>query len=457
MIATTQHTMASETTNILTSAVTPEQSYFKPILNELRSVRDLDVANQNVLVRVDANVPRVPETGEIADRSRLNGFRDTVHYLLDNEANAVILLSHLGKGDPKSDSLRVVADVLPEILKRPGNVPEVWFREDYASEDARDSLLREITNFKLVNPNRGLVVLLENTRFNKGEKAGDPIFAYNLSELGTVYVNDAFGAAHRADDASVGPLAERFAHEHRASIGFLMERELARVERVMLSAKEPFVVLLSGSKIETKAPILEALVGGPVNDMTLILAGETGMALAAARGLPIGARGLSEEKLSLARALDKAIEAKRYQVILPIDAKVVPQGSDIKKVSTFEIAEAMPEGHVIFDIGPKTVELFSKTIASKLSSGGTLVANGTVGVYENPLFKAGTVAVNEAIKKLPGSVDCLIGGGDTGVVAHECGLPEEIISTGGGALLDAIEKGTASMPALKPLKRNAYM
>jgi phosphoglycerate kinase len=377
------------------------------------SIRDLDLKDRRAFIRVDFNVPL--KGGVIGDDTRIRSSVPTIRYAIDAGAT-VILASHLGrpKGKPNPEfSLRPIADRLSEILG-----VTVVFAEDCVGP-AADAAVKSAQN-------GSRVVLLENLRFHAGEEQNDPEFARALASLADVYVNDAFGAAHRAH-ASVEAIT-RFVP--RAAAGLLMEQELRYLGHALESPERPFIAILGGAKVSDKLGVLENLLDR-VNQ--LLIGGAMANTFLKAKGGRLGRSLVEEDKLALARSFLKKAELAAVDVLLPRD---VVAAAGIKSESGRVVnAMEVPEDLAALDIGPETARGF----ADAISRAKTIFWNGPMGVFESDPFAAGTLAVAKAIagtKSLS-----VVGGGDSVAAIHKTGLADKIthISTGGGASLELLE------------------
>ncbi|HSB91368.1 MAG TPA: phosphoglycerate kinase [Anaerolineales bacterium] len=377
-----------------------------------KTVRDIDWKGQRALVRVDFNVPL--KDGGVADDTRIRASLPTIEYLLSQGAS-VILCSHLGrpKGGPDpAFSLRPVADHLSALLKKPvAFVPALVGTE----AEARARALKP-----------GEVLLLENTRFEAGETKNDPALSAQLARLGTVYVNDAFGSAHRAHASTEG-----VAHLLPAVAGFLMEKELVYLGKVMESPEHPFVAILGGAKISDKIAVVESLLARADN---LLIGGGMANTFLAAQGLEVGDSLIEPEAVETARRL---LERGLGKLSLPTDA-VLGDAFDEKANTRTASVREVPTGWRIMDIGPATVQAYTKA----LMGAQLVVWNGPMGVFEMAPFAAGTVAVARALAECPGTT--IVGGGDSAAAIAAAGLTSKIthVSTGGGATLELLEGKT---------------
>lgn len=374
-----------------------------------KSITDIDVKGKRVLVRVDYNVPI--NDGKVVDDTRIVAAMPTVNYLLDHGA-AVILCSHLGrpKGGPDQKfSLRPVAAHLSGLLGKP-----VAFADDCVGPVAEAAS-------KALKP--GEVLLLENTRFHPEEEKNDPELAKKMASLADIYVNDAFGSAHRAHASTEG-----VAHYLPAVAGFLMEKEIQYLGQAIANPKRPFVAILGGAKISDKIGVIRNL----LTKADLILIGG-GMAntFFKAQGYPIGVSLCEDEALDTARQL---IKSGANHLRLPVDV-VIGDRFEAEAEKKVIAMGPVPDGWRILDIGPATVSNFSKAI----STAGTVVWNGPMGVFEFPRFAEGTFGVAEAVAA--SKAVSIIGGGDSVSAINQAGLADRIthISTGGGASLEMLE------------------
>jgi len=384
-----------------------------------KTIEDVDVKGKRVLVRVDFNVPI--EDGQVGDDTRIQAALPTINYLLDKGA-AVILMSHLGrpKGEPNPElSLRPVAEYLDELLDQP-----VKFAEDCLGAKAEEAAQE-------LEP--GQVLLLENTRFHPEEKKNDPGMAKQLAGLADLYVNDAFGSAHRAHASTTG-----VADYLPAVAGFLMEKEIKYLGEAIANPKRPFVAILGGAKVSDKIGVIQNLLEKA--DQVLI-GGGMANTFFKAQGYPIGESLVEDDVLDTARQLVKKDDKK---LRLPIDVVIADDfdaGAEHKLMSMGPV----PDGWRIMDIGPQTVDAYAKTI----KGAGTVVWNGPMGVFEFPAFAEGTFGVAKAVAE--SDATSIIGGGDSVSAINKSGLSEQIthMSTGGGASLEMLEGKT--LPGLAAL------
>jgi len=375
-----------------------------------KTVRDVDVKGKRVLVRVDFNVPL--KDGAVADDRRIRAALPTIQYLLDQGA-AVVLMSHLGrpKGEPKAEfRLDPVADRLAELLGKP-----VTKLDDCVGDEVENAV-------KAMEP--GDVVLLENTRFKPGETKNDPTLAEGLAHLGDLYVDDAFGAAHRAHASTAGVAG------HLAAVaGFLMEKELNYLGRALADPERPFLAILGGAKISDKIGVIRNLLQ---QVDSLLIGGGMANTFFKAQGLDVGESLVEDEVLETARQL---LEVAGDKLVLPVDC-VVADRFEADAESKVVPVDQVPDGWRILDIGPASVAHFS----NRLAAAKTVVWNGPMGVFEFPKFAEGTFAIARALAGLEDATT-IIGGGDSAAAVEGSGLADKMshISTGGGASLEFLE------------------
>jgi phosphoglycerate kinase len=377
-----------------------------------KTVRDVPVQGKRVLVRVDFNVPL--ENGQVADDTRIRAALPTINYLLDHGA-AVILMSHLGR--PKGqirDELRLdpVAHRLSELLGR-----EVIKLDDCIGPEVETAAAQ-------LQP--GQVLLLENLRFHPEEEGNDQGFAQKLASLADLYVNDAFGTAHRAHASTAGVTS------YLPSVaGFLMERELEMLGKTLADPARPFVAILGGAKISGKIGVIRSLLASV--DL-LLLGGGMANTFLKARGHEVGESLVEDDSLGVAREI---LENAGERLVLPVDVVVADAFSEDANTQTVSV-EQVPPGWRILDIGPRTVGLYEE----KLASAGTVVWNGPMGVFEFPKFAAGTIALATSLASTHATT--IVGGGDSVAALQQAGLADKMthVSTGGGASLEFLEGKT---------------
>jgi phosphoglycerate kinase len=374
-----------------------------------KTIRDIDVKGKRILVRVDFNVPLVD--GQVGDDTRIRAALPTLMDLLARGAS-LVLCSHLGRpkgeADPKY-SLRPVVGRLSGLLDRP-----VIFVEDCIGDVARKAAAKLAA---------GEVLLLENTRFHSGEKKNDPEMAAQLAELADIYVNDAFGSAHRAHASTVG-----VAQLLPAVAGLLMEKEIRYLGETVANPKQPFVAILGGAKVSDKIGVIRNLLGS--SDAVLI-GGGMANTFFKAQGYEMGDSLVEDEVLDTARQL---LDDSGGRLRLPVDMVIADRFAADAELQTLPVGD-VPAGWRILDIGPKTVEEFSSVVAGAA----TVVWNGPMGVFELAPFAAGTFGVARAVAA--SQAESIIGGGDSVAAIKKAGLADQIthISTGGGASLEMLE------------------
>lgn len=389
------------------------------------TLRDLEVRGKRVLVRVDFNVPTEKRDGAvfITDDTRMRESLPTINYLREQGAKT-ILMAHFGrpKGKPvEGYSLRPVGVALHDLISHP-----VAFSHDCVGADAE----KIVADMK-----EGDVTLLENLRFHAGEEANDPMFAESLASLSDgLYVNDAFGAAHRAHASTAG--VTRFVRQ--AAMGFLMEKELKYLHEELAHPSRPFLVILGGSKVSDKIGVIKALME---KADTILICGAMANTFLEAQGIHMGSSRVERDKLELARELLDLAKQKKIRFLLPIDllgAEEIKPGAATRHSGRISRDYNIPDGWQAVDIGPETITLFKSEIARAK----TILWNGPPGIFEIREFSAGTEALAEALAEV--NATTIIGGGDSVTAVKHAGLADKMtfISTGGGASLELIEGKT---------------
>ena len=381
-----------------------------------KSIEDIEVAGKRVLCRCDFNVPT--KNGKITSDKRIVAAMPTIKYLVEHDAK-VILCSHMGKpkGEWKPElSLKVVAERISELLGK-----EVIMAADVAGEDSKA---------KAAALKNGDVMLLENTRYIKGETKNDPELSKNLADLADIFVNDAFGTAHRAHSSTAG-----VADHLPAVCGYLVQKEVSIMGKALANPERPFVAILGGAKVSDKLNVINNLLE---KVDTLIIGGGMAYTFLAAKGYGIGTSLLDAEKIDYCKEMMAKAEAKGVKLLLPIDtvvASAFPNPIDGEvEVETVDSC-AIPADKMGLDIGEKTRALFAE--AAKNAK--TVVWNGPMGVFENPTLAKGTIAVAQALAD--SDAVTIVGGGDSAAACEQLGFADQIthISTGGGASLEFLE------------------
>ena len=389
-----------------------------------KTVEDIDVAGKKVLVRVDFNVP-LDANFKVTDDTRIVGALDTIKYLCEKGA-CTILVSHLGRpknGFESKFSMKPATDRLAELLGKP-----VIQAADVIGDDARA---------KAAELKGGDVLVLENVRFHPEEEKNDPEFAKALASLAEIYVNDAFGTAHRAHASTEG-----VTNYLPAVCGFLIKKEIEFMGTALSNPARPFVAILGGAKVSDKIKVIENLLD---KCESIIIGGGMAYTFIRAKGFGVGSSLCEEDKIELAGELLKKAAARGVNFLLPIDtivAKEFNNDADSKNVPT----DAMPDGWMGLDIGPGAVEAFKKVIAEAK----TVVWNGPMGVFEMPKFAEGTKEIARALSE-SGAIS-IVGGGDSAAAVEQLGFASKIshISTGGGASLEFLEGKT--LPGIAALQ-----
>lgn len=380
-----------------------------------KTIKDLDLKGKRAVIRVDYNVPL--KDGVVTNDARVRASLETINAVLDAGAS-IVLLSHLGRPKGKYSeefSLSPVVGVLENLLGK-----DVKFIAD--KEVVSDDVINQVKELKA-----GEVALLENTRFVEGEEKNDPEFAKKLASLGDVYINDAFGTAHRAHASNVG-----ISKNLPSAMGYLVEKEVEYIQNAIENPKRPFVAILGGLKVSDKIGVIDNLLG--IVDK-IIIVGAMASTFRKAKGYETGLSLVEDDKLDLANELMKQAKTNGVEMILPVDFVVA---SELKEGVETEIVDAseFPKDKESFDIGPKSI----KNIEDALKGAATVIWNGPCGVFELDEFSKGTFAVAEALANLDNAIT-IIGGGDSAAAVEKSGVEDRIshISTGGGASLEMLE------------------
>jgi len=380
------------------------------------SIRDLDLSGKKVFIRVDFNVPI--EDGRVTDDTRITSAIPTIQYAIDKGAR-VVLASHLGRPKGQKNlkyTLKPVAEHLAKVLGRP-----VAFATDCIGEEAT-SVVNALKD--------GEVALLENLRFYAEEEKNDAAFSAQLAALCDLYVNDAFGTAHRAHASTAGMTAS----VPTAAAGFLMEKELRYLVETLANPRRPFVVILGGAKVSDKIQVIENLLKSADS---ILIGGAMAYTFLKARGLEIGRSLVEIDKTDLAASLEVAAKEKNVKLLLPVDHQVAANPDDGANARNVDVT-ATPADLMGLDIGAATASLYAEVIGSAQ----TIIWNGPMGMFEKTPFDQGTRAVAQAVASASAKSNAtsIIGGGDSVAAIHESGLANQIthISTGGGATLELL-------------------
>ena len=394
----------------------------------MRTLNDLSFANQRAVIRVDFNVP-INENGDVTDRTRIEAAKPTIDYIRA-QGGSCVLLSHLGrpKGVDLSQSLQKIVATVTEVLETP-----VQFCPTTVGEDAEK---------KAQNLGPGEVLLMENLRFHPEETEGELSFSKQLAQLGTIYVNDAFGTAHRAHASTT--IMAQFFNENKC-FGALLEKEVLAIEKVMKTGASPILAIIGGAKVSSKITIIESLLekvdhlligGGMVYTFTKALGGSIGNSIC------------EPEYCDYALTLIEKAKAKGVKIHLPVDVVAGDSFSNEANQKTFDVME-IPDGWEAMDAGPKSIEQFHELVLNCK----TILWNGPLGVFEFPAFAKGTIAIGESIgQATKGGAFSLVGGGDSVAAVKQFGLASKMsyISTGGGAMLESLEG--KSLPGIEALQ-----
>ncbi|WP_417350646.1 phosphoglycerate kinase [Gordonibacter pamelaeae] len=392
---------------------------------DIKTIDELDARGKRALVRVDFNVP--VKDGAVADDTRIRAALPTIERLVEQGAR-VVLMSHLGRpageGFEEAFTLRPAAQRLSELLGKP-----VVFATDTVGPDAQA---------KAASLRDGDVLVVENLRFDKREKKNDPAFCEELAALGDVYVNDAFGTAHRAHASTAGVAALLPAYA-----GYLMQREVATLSGMLEAPRRPFAAILGGSKVSDKIKVIDALMD---TCDTLVIGGGMCFTFLLAQGKAVGTSLKEEDWVERAAAMIAKAEERGVKLLLPVDVVCADRFAEDAEMLTVSVDD-IPDGMMGLDIGPETAKLYADAVAEAK----TVFWNGPMGVFEMAAFEAGTKAVAEAVAA-NADADTVIGGGDSVAAVNKFGLAEQMtfISTGGGASMELVQ-GEA-LPGVEALR-----
>ena len=380
-----------------------------------KTIEELEIRDKKVLVRCDFNVP-IDDEGSITDDIRIRSAMPTIEYILNN-GGSVILMSHLGRPKGKPDlkySLKPVAERIAQLIGK-----EVKFADD-------DLVVSNTTKNLAKGLKQGEILLLQNTRYRKEEEENDEGFSKELASLGDIYVNDAFGTAHRAHSSTAG-----IATFLPSAMGYLIEKELKIMGEALKAPEKPFVAILGGAKVSDKIGVIENLID---KVDALIIGGGMVYTFLKAKGYEVGQSLLEADKIDLAVDLIKKAKKKNVELLLPIDIVVAKKFSPDTEYWTVDI-DSIPKTMIGMDIGGKTIKLFTK----KIEEAKTIIWNGPMGVFEMPAFVEGTKKIAQAMAD--SDAVTIIGGGDSAAAVEKLGFADRMthISTGGGASLEFLE------------------
>ena len=386
-----------------------------------------DLKNKKVIVRVDLNVP-LDDNDNVTDTTRIVACKETVDLILE-KGGTCILISHLGrpKGKENKFSLKKIVDTVSSVLNHP-----VFFYEDCVGLGAQEAISKL---------DQGSIILMENLRFYEEETLGDRVFAKNLSELGDIYVNDAFGTCHR-EHASTAVIAEYF--ENKKFAGKLLQKELEAINQIANNGKKPVLAILGGAKVSSKLSILYNLIK---NVDKIIIGGGMAYTFIKAKGGQIGNSLVEDELITNAQEILSLAQKLDKKIILPVDTKASKDFDNNDQTSTFN-SEEIEDGWMGLDIGEKSMEIFHQEILTS----NTIFWNGPMGVFEKELFSEGTSSICNSLREAKEKgVNVIVGGGDSIAALKKLGKEEWVgyISTGGGALLESLEGKT--LPGVKAL------
>ncbi|MEO9476529.1 MAG: phosphoglycerate kinase [Cyclobacteriaceae bacterium] len=383
----------------------------------MRTIDDFSFRNRKAIIRVDFNVP-LNEKQEVTDETRIKAAIPTIKKIID-EGGAAILMSHLGRPKTGPEDKFSLRHIIPNLSERLG--VQVDFANDCVGEEAAE---------KAKNLGNGQVLLLENVRFYSEETKGDEAFAEKLAKLGDIYVNDAFGTAHRAHASTT--IAAKFFEDK--CCGYVMQQELENAKKVLGGAEKPFTAIMGGAKISDKILIIEKLLDNVDN---LIIGGGMSYTFSKAKGGKIGKSLLEADKMDLTKEIEKKAVEKGVKLYLPVDTVIADDFSKDANSQTVKEGQ-IPDDWEGLDIGPETIKIFASVVAESK----TVLWNGPMGVFEFPKFAKGTDAVAEAVVKATKAGGfSLIGGGDSASAVNNLGYGDDVsyVSTGGGALLEYME------------------
>jgi len=384
----------------------------------MKSINEIDFSGKKALIRVDFNVPQ-DENGKVTDNTRILAAKPTIDKIL-NDGGSVVLMTHLGRPKGEKNAKYSLNAIVGEVSKVLGK--DVLFSSDCIGYEAEE---------KVKNLKSGDVLLLENLRYYKEEELGDKDFAGKLAKLGDIYVNDAFGTAHRKH-ASTAVIADFF--PENKTFGYLMSKELDAIDKILRNGEKPVTAIIGGAKVSSKITIIENIL--PVVD-NLIIGGGMSFTFIKAQGGSIGKSLLEEDKQELALQILKKAEEKNVKIYLPIDVVTTKEFSNDSEAKQFDIFQ-IPDEWMGMDAGDKTIDKFSKVILESK----TILWNGPLGVFEMSNFARGTKKIGDSISEATSKgAFSLVGGGDSVSFAKQYGYDKKVsyVSTGGGAMLESLE------------------
>ncbi len=401
------------------------------VLQGIKSIEQFKLDDQRVFLRLDLNTP-LNKDGSIADDTRIVAALPTISYALEKGAK-LVLASHLGRPKTDEDKKKLSMEVIGKALQEKLGV-EVFIVEDPAS-DTPKALLAGLKAKQ--------VILLENLRFNPGEEKNSREFAHCIAEYTDIYINDAFGASHR-EHASIHALAGLI---EKKGIGLLMKKEIEMLERIKSNPEKPFVAIMGGAKVSDKITVIEKLMDSVD---TLIVGGAMAYTFLAAKGIPIGSSRVEKDRVQFAKEVMRRFETRGKDLLLPVDHFASSSFDDLSDLA-LTTSEAIPEGKMGLDIGPKSIEIFRESLLKAK----TVFWNGPMGVFERKELSQGTFGVAQAIADSPAM--SVVGGGDSAAAANASGFADQFshISTGGGAGLEFLEGiKLPGLEILRPPKRS---
>lgn len=394
----------------------------------IRNIEDLPIEGRRIFIRLDLNAPLSKNTDKpsITDDTRLKAALPTIEHCIKRDAR-IILASHLGRPNGKANpalSLEPIAARLAELLNK-----EIHLSDQPVGDGARKVC---------ADVREGQIALLENLRFDKGEKSNDPKFAESLASYADIYINDAFGTAHRAH-ASTSGMVSHFAEK---GAGFIMDHEIKALNKLLIQPSNPYVAIIGGAKVSDKIQVLEALLS---RVQAIIVGGAMANTFLLAKGIKMGASLVEEDKLAIARNFLRKASEKRVRILLPSDL-VVASRINASQGQIVSI-DAVPADKMALDIGPQTIKVFTEEVAQAR----TLFWNGPMGVFEQPAFAEGTMSLAKAVADNEFGYT-VVGGGDSAAAVHKARLASSMshVSTGGGAALEFIQG--LSLPGIEALK-----